>query len=278
MDVHWMVIVTVPILFLASLLTLFHIHTSVPVESFEWLQSNTFQVHTVHPHDPNLFTQGIVWSPDGQTLYESSGLYGRSFIQVSSLSSPLYRREALDKTFFAEDITIDPISGDLLQLTWREGRMLRWDPRTLRQKQNVSIPPTASGEGWGMTTDSRGRLFVSDGSATLTLFPSVASFASSTPSYIHVRDTNGHSISNINALAYSESDGLVYANVWKTTKIVVIDPSTGLIRRLLDISELVPESARMNSEAVANGLSFHPQTGRLWITGKYWDKMYEVQV
>lgn len=241
------------------------------IEPFEVVAASDFQVVAVHPHDPTLFTQGVAWSTDGQVLYESSGLYGRSFLQVSSPR----RREALDPTFFAEDITLDPRSGDLLQLTWREGRVLRWDPATLKQKESKMEVPTPSGEGWGITADTRGTLYVSDGSDTLTV---VSPTGASEPVQLRVRSTNGHPVSNINALAYSEAEDALYANVWKTTTIVVIDPTTGFVRRTLDIRELVPESTHMNPEAVANGLAFHPKTGHLWLTGKLWDRMYEVRV
>lgn len=259
---------------LILLIVLVALYTKRPIELFEVVAASDFQVVAVHPHDPTLFTQGLVWSTDGQVLYESSGLYGRSFLQASS---PL-RREALDPTFFAEDITLDPRSGDLLQLTWREGRVLRWDPTTLKQKESNTKVPTPSGEGWGITADTRGTLFVSDGSATLTVVPPTSLLGTSEPIQLRVRGANGHPVSNINALAYSEAEDALYANVWKTTNIVVIDPKTGFVRRTLDVTEFVPESAHMNAEAVTNGLAFHPKTGHLWLTGKLWDRMYEVRV
>lgn len=238
----------------------------------ELFKNEGFQLVSEHPHDPTLFTQGLVWSPDGQTLYESSGLYGRSFLQATRASAS--HRKLVDPLFFAEDIALDPRTGDLLQLTWREGQLLRWDPTTLRLKEKTPAPPTPSGEGWGITIDPRtGTQFVSDGSDTLTILRRDASSDT-----IRVQYPDGRRVSNINALAFCEEDERIYANVWKTTTIVVIDPLSGTVQRTLDIGGLVPESTRMNPEAVANGVAFHPKTGHLWLTGKYWNKMFEIRV
>ena len=113
---------------------------------------------------------------------------------------------------------------------------------------------------------------MSDGSATLTVVGSKG------PKHIPVRDAGGRAVSNLNALAYNDAEGAVYANVWKTTKIVVIDPTSGIVQKTLDIAPLIPDSSRANAEAVANGIAFHPQTGHLWFTGKYWDTLYELKI
>lgn len=238
----------------------------------ELFKNEGFQLVSEHPHDPTLFTQGLVWSPDGQTFYESSGLYGRSFLQITRPT--LSDRKRVDPLFFAEDIALDPHTGDLLQLTWREGWILRWDSTTLRLKEKVPAPQTFSGECWGITIDPRtGTQFVSDGSDTLTVLRRDASSDT-----LRVQYPDGRRVSNINALAFCKEDGRIYANVWKTTTIVVIDPLSGTVQRTLDIRSLIPESAHMNPEAVANGVAFHPKTGHLWLTGKYWDRMYEIRV
>lgn len=272
----------VALVVLVALMALVAITVLMPLsEGFdmhEVPETKELAVVASYPHDPTLFTQGLVWSSDGRTLFESSGLYGRSFLQASVLERGHFRKEAvlpIESQFFAEDIALDSKTNTLLQLTWREGKILVWsaeNPRNVLETR--SLPPTFTGEGWGITRDSVGTTYISDGSAYITVVDPMNGKITRT----HVVDSRGTPVSNLNALAFDERSGRLYANVWKTTTIVVIHPKTGFIERTLSVENLVPPSTRLNGEAVANGLAFHPTTGHVWLTGKYWDRIFECRI
>lgn len=221
-----------------------------------------YTVVNTYPHDPKAFTQGLVY--DSDHLYESTGLYGRSSLrQVKLTSGNFLRINKLDPKFFGEGMTI--FSNRIYQLTWKEETCFICNRSTLEPLATFSYHT----EGWGLTHDDQ-HLIMSDGTATLR-WRSPENFAETRQ--ITVRDSKGP-VSNLNALAYIK--GKIWANVWPTTKIAIISPTTGKVQAWLDLSQLQPPASQ--AADVANGIAYDEQTGRIFLTGKLWPKIYEIRL
>ena len=220
-----------------------------------------------HPHDPTAFTEGLVFSADGR-LFESTGGYGTSDVrQIDPTNGTVVARQPLDATLFGEGLTI---AGDeLVQLTWKEGNVLRWD-LALRARKGSTI----TGEGWGLSTLADGTLISSDGSDVLT----VRDPATMEPQRsVSVTDAAGAPLQQLNELEVVGDR--VWANVWHSNDIVRIDPATGRVEASIDLSTLVPKGLQ-DPEAVLNGIAHRPgdPSDRLWVTGKLWPTLYEIEL
>lgn len=221
----------------------------------------TVQVLRTYPHDRAAFTQGL--EIDGDVLYESTGMTGRSGVRATDRPSgaELARVELTDP-YFGEGITR---AGDTLwQLTWTEGVAYARDPDTLAERARVRY----EGEGWGLCA-REGRLVMSDGSATLT-FRDPDSFA--VTGSVTLTD---HGSARLNELDCAD-DGSVYANVWPTDRILRIDPDTGRVLADIDASGLLTPRERVQTD-VLNGIAQIPGTDRFLLTGKYWPTVFEVR-
>ena len=214
------------------------------------------------PHDPLAYTQGLVFY-DGQ-LFESTGRYGESTIRRVSLEDGMApRRAALPAHLFGEGLA--PGAGGLWQLTWKSGLALLWDPVTLRLKGRARY----SGEGWGLAR-SGAVLFMSDGSHRIRrLDPESFDERGG----IEVCD-DGKPVYRLNELEMVR--GLLWANVWKQDRIAAIRPSTGEVHFWLDAAAL---RRRQPATAEAlNGIAFDEARGHVWLTGKWWNRMYRVEM
>ena len=221
-----------------------------------------YKVINSYPHDRRAFTQGLVYE-DG-FLYEGTGLYGQSAIIRRELETgEVVKRLRLPSKYFGEGITI---FGDrLIQLTWRSNTGFVYTKDRFTLLREFTYPT----EGWGITHDGR-QLIYSDGTATLHfLDPNTYSETGQ----IKVRD-RGRPVHGLNELEFI--DGAIYANIWPTDRIVVIDPRTGSVTRSIDLTDLYPRSGR--SEDVLNGIAYLPDTGHLLVTGKRWPRLYEIQL
>lgn len=226
----------------------------------------TVRVIARYPHDREAFTQGLLWH-DGK-LYESTGLYGQSSIRRVDLKTGKVEAQApLQPTLFGEGLAL--VGDDLVQLTWREGRALRWSRAALA----LTGESRYDGEGWGLTFDGR-HLIQSDGSARLT-FRDPATLALT--STLEVTD-GGHPVSLLNELEVV--DGTLYANIWTTDEIVRIDPATGRVTARIDASPLREElmGQGIADDAVLNGIAWRPETKTFLLTGKLWPTLFEVQL
>jgi glutamine cyclotransferase len=224
------------------------------------------EVLAEHAHDPEAFTQGLAFDDD--VLVESTGLNGQSSIRLVETDGGVIDRVDLDEEFFAEGAAV--LDGEIVQLTWTSGVAFRWQADSLEPIGEF----TYGGEGWGLTLDSaEGRWIQSDGSATLT-FRDPDDFAE-LGSVDVTRD--GSPVDQLNELEWV--DGELWANVWKSTEIVRIDPDSGEVTGVIDAAELVP-SGLDDPQAVLNGIAHRPgdPSDRLWLTGKLWPTMYEVRV
>lgn len=223
------------------------------------------QVHGTLPHDPEAFTQGLEFR--GATLYESTGLSGRSSVRAGPAGKPPTVYAALPAPLFGEGITL---AGDRLwQLTWRDGIAVESDPDTLRERRRVPY----TGEGWGLChqrVDGRARLVMSDGTDRLA-FRDPDTFA--VTGGVNVRH-DGRPVTGLNELECTP-DGSVYANVHPTDTIVRVDPRTGAVTARVDAAGLLTPAERRAAHAL-NGIAAVPGTDAFLLTGKLWPRMFRV--
>lgn len=216
------------------------------------------------PHNPSSFTQGLEFYK-GQ-LFEGTGDPGDQgatiVAEVDLESGDHIRKMGLDVGYFGEGITL--LNDKLYQLTYKNGKCYTYDVSTLQ----INGEYTYSGEGWGLCNDGSS-LIMSNGTERIT-FRDPENF--STVRVIEVYNNKGPII-NLNELEYI--DGLIYANVWTTNMVVVIDPKSGKVLKEIDATNLMREG-RGNGE-VLNGIAHNPTTGKTYMTGKYWFKLFEVK-
>lgn len=237
--------------------------------STESAQSGPAPVHdhevvNVYPHDADAFTQGLLYR-DG-TLFEGTGRYGESDVrQVELETGEVLRQRELSDEHFGEGITL--WNDRLIQLTWQSNVGFVYERATFERVDRFSY----STEGWGLTHDGE-RLVMSDGSASLTfLDPETFERTGSVP----VQD-EGEPVDDLNELAYIDDN--VYANVWQTDRIAIIDPHTGRVTAWIDLSGLLEAEDRTSRTGVLNGIAHDAANDRLFVTGKYWPKLFEIDV
>lgn len=224
----------------------------------------SYEVIRTYPHDSRAFTQGLAYH-DGY-LYEGTGRRGESSLrQVRVETGEVVRQVDLPSAYFGEGITI--FGGRVYQLTWLSGVGFVYDFETFSVVQQFR----QFTEGWGLTHDGS-QLIQSDGSATLYfLDPQTMALQRQ----IEVHDAAGP-IDQINELEYV--DGHILANVWHSDEILRIAPADGLVTGRLDLAGILPAAERRDPEAVLNGIAYDTETGRLFVTGKLWPKLFEIRV
>lgn len=218
-----------------------------------------------YPHDTRSFTEGFLL--EGNTVYESIGQEGESKILKYPLgSSSATAQVAQPGDVFSEGATI--IGNKLYQLTWHNKKGFIYDKNTLKLIGEFDYP-NILGEGWGMTTDGKS-LIVSDGTKNIYFLD--PDNPGKLQRYISVAGSS-KAYDQINELEYHE--GFIYANVWQTPNILKIDPKTGEVIGVFDFSELAKQNTK-GQDDVLNGIAF--KAGNMLITGKYWPKIYEIEV
>lgn len=222
-----------------------------------------YTVVKTYPHDTGAFTEGLFWR-DG-FLYESTGLEGRSSIRKVTLETGVPEQERMiDSRYFGEGI-ID-WKGRLLELTWKNEVGFIYDIATFEQIGEFSYP----GEGWALTRDEA-RIIMSDGTSALRfLDPETLKETGR----VQVTD-QGKPVTDINELEYVK--GEVFANIWQTDRIVRIDPKTGKVTGWIDLSGLLTGSDLAGVD-VLNGIAYDAATDRLFVTGKFWPKLFEIRL
>ena len=236
--------------------------TATPAAKTSAVETFSVEVLSEIPRQEGAFTQGLELSNGG--LYESTGLLGRSSIQeLDPTTGTVRRRVELPRDFFGEGITA--VGERLFQLTWKNGLAIVYDRATLTELQRFSNPR----EGWGICYDGK-RLVLSDGTNRLT-FRDAETFA----------ELGGVDVSKagmaLNLLNELECvDGKIFANVWKTTSIVAIDPTSGQVTAQIDASRLVPPGTT-NTDDVLNGIA-SVGNGRFIVTGKRWPSLFVVSL
>lgn len=225
---------------------------------------STVRVVARFPHDPNAFTQGLI-VVDGE-LYEGTGRYGESTLRRVDLETGrVLEQVELPDHWFGEGIAA--WQDEIVQLTWRAGIGLRFERASLEPRGRFSI----DGEGWGLTQDGR-HWIMSDGSADLRfLDPTDGS------ELRRLRAMDGEKpVDRLNELEYLH--GEVWANLWYQDRLVRIDPNDGRVLGYVDLSNLWPTEVSRRSDQVLNGIAFDPDSGDLFVTGKRWPWLYQVEV
>jgi glutaminyl-peptide cyclotransferase len=223
-----------------------------------------YRVVHVYPHDPNAFTQGLEFR--GGFLYEGTGLTGRSTLRKVDLNSGKILQEIhIDSQYFGEGITV--FGQRIVELTWQSQKGFVYDRGTFRQTRAFDYP----GEGWGLTNDGR-QIFMSDGTAEIRCW--------NPETLREIRRFMVHdgksSVDQLNELEFVR--GEIFANVWQTDKIARISPLDGHVTGWIDLAGLLPASDRISGADVLNGIAWDPIGGRLFVTGKLWPKLFEIQL
>jgi glutamine cyclotransferase len=221
------------------------------------------RVVAAYPHDPQAFTQGLAFH--GGELYEGTGLYGESSIrQVDYATGLVEKKRPLNRIYFGEGIAI--LGEKLFQLTWQNQIAVVYDLETFE----ILGTHLYEGEGWGLTHDGRS-LILSDGTANIK-YIDPTDFSVLRTIEVHDGDTP---VERLNELEYI--DGEIWANIWYEDRIARISPESGEVKGWIDIGGLYPQSRR-GREDVANGIAFDADSKRLFVTGKNWPQLFEIEL
>jgi glutamine cyclotransferase len=225
---------------------------------------DTYRVVNVYPHDPSAYTQGLIYR-DG-FLYESTGLHGSSSLRKVKLETgEVVQQRRIDRAQFAEGLA--DWKDELVQLTWQSNVAFVYELASFGPRRTFSY----SGEGWGLTHDGK-RFILSDGTNQLRfLDPDTFREVG------RVTVTDGQTpVRDLNELEYIR--GEIYANVWHTDRIARISPTTGRVVRWINLRGLMSGGYQLESEAVLNGIAHDAARNRLFVTGKLWPRLFEIEV
>ena len=221
------------------------------------------EVVAEYPHDTDSYTQGLFFH--NGNMYETTGLNGKSTLRLVDMQTgkPLKKLD-FDKKYFLEGSVV--LGENLYILTWENRVAFIYDADTMEYKSSWAYPR----EGWGITTDGR-QLIASDGSANLYFMD--GNFAQQKKVKVTLED---RPVRFLNELEYI--DGRIWANVYTTDTIVIINPKTGKVEGLIDCTGLLPRALHEPSTDVLNGIAYDEKTGKIYLTGKNWPKLYEVKL
>lgn len=216
-----------------------------------------------YPHDTEAYTQGLFFH-DGN-MYESTGLHGKStFRKVDVPTGNALEKLNFDKKYFVEGSVV--MNDNLYILTWESRIAFIYDANTLEYKSSWKYPR----EGWGITTDGK-QLIASDGTANLYFMNE--NFAFDRKVVVKYEETP---VRFLNELEYI--DGMIWANVYTSDEIVIINPRDGRVEGIIDCRGLLPKELYTSSTDVLNGIAYNPEDGKIYLTGKNWPKLYEVRL
>ena len=221
------------------------------------------EVVAEYPHDTESYTQGLFFHKG--KMYETTGLHGKSTLRIVDIpTGETLKKLNFDKKYFVEGSV--SLKDDLYILTWENKVAFVYDADSLNYKSTWSY----SREGWGITTDGK-QLIASDGSATL--FFMDENFALQRRVVVKY---NERSVRWLNELEYI--NGKIWANVYTTDEIVIINPKDGRVVGIVDCRGLLPKNLYTSTTDVLNGIAYNPETGKIYLTGKNWPKMYEIKL
>lgn len=225
--------------------------------------SYTYKVLHTYPHDKAAFTQGLL--VDDGVFYESTGLNGKSSLRkVEIETGKVLQKKDVATQYFAEGLA--ELNDKLYQLTWQSKVGFIYEQGTFNKTSEFKY----ESEGWGLTTDGTD-LILSDGTDKIRFLD---------PGTFQVKRTisvvgGGTPLDQLNELEYI--DGEIYANVWKTNSIVRIDPQTGKVVGWIDMSGILPDADAAGAD-VLNGIAYDKTKKRLFVTGKLWPKVFEIEL
>jgi glutamine cyclotransferase len=225
----------------------------------------TYTIINTYPHDVNAFTEGYEFFRD--TLIESTGQNGSSyFAKIDYKTGKTIKKIDLEQNYFGEGITV--INNKIYQLTWQNGVGFIYDGNTLKKLKTFNYDKKI--EGWGMTNDGQ-NIYHSDGTEKIwKMDPETQKMIS----FINVY-TNDSKIKSINELEWI--DGKIYGNIWQKDAIAVINPISGAVEGVLDLSSLRTKVTNEEAE-VLNGIAYNKKTKTIFVTGKNWNKTFEIKV
>ncbi|WP_428407207.1 glutaminyl-peptide cyclotransferase [Hyphococcus sp.] len=225
----------------------------------------SYRILETYPHSRDAFTQGLFFHEGA--LYESTGQYGESSLRLVELESgEVVRKTDLPQSYFGEGAA--HAGGDIFMLSWREGAAFRFGADDFDLKNSYAY----EGEGWGLTYDGE-HLIMSDGTPELR-FIDPDSFAEERRLEVTLR---GKPLGQLNELEWV--DGAIYANVWKTNALVRIDPEGGAVTAIVDMRGLLEAEDIVPGETdVLNGVAHAGEDDILYVTGKYWPKLFKIEL
>jgi glutamine cyclotransferase len=226
----------------------------------------TYELLNTYPHDITSYTQGLEFY--NGVLYESTGQYGESKLRTLDYKNDaILNNVKLSKSYFGEGLTV--LNDKIYQLTWKEGRGLIYDVNTFETLGSFNYGQ--SKEGWGLCNDGR-QLYKTDGSENIWILN-----AETLEEERFVQAyTNKGRLTNLNELEWVE--GKIYANRYQKNGVAIINPINGAIEAVLDFKELKNKVTNHPGLDVLNGMAYNPDTKTLFVTGKRWDKLFEVRI
>jgi glutamine cyclotransferase len=230
----------------------------------------TYKIVNQFPHDVDAYTQGLEFY--GDYLYESTGQYGKSSLRKTNYKTgEVIKQVDLDRNYFGEGITI--FNNKIYQLTWRENVGFIYNLETL--EKTGSFVYSKSEEGWGLCNDGE-TIYKSDGTEKIwTLNPDNLT----EESYIEIY-TNTSRIRSVNELEWIE--GKIYANIFQQNAIAIINPKNGAVEGVIDLSDLYKNLNNHHllnpRDNVLNGIAYMPEEKRLFVTGKNWNRLFEIEI
>lgn len=230
----------------------------------------SFKIKNVYPHDKKAYTQGLEFY--NGFLYETTGQKGKSVLRKVELKTGKVLQEVkLNDRFFGEGMTI--FNNKIYWLTWKAGKGFVYDLRTFKQEGEFKY--TWSQEGWGLTNDGT-HLLKSDGTHKIWYLDANTQKEKKA---IQVY-TNKYAIKELNEIEYI--NGKIYANKWQQNSIVIFDAKTGIVEGVANLSGLKKEIQKTqrltDQDEVLNGIAFDKETGRIFVTGKHWGKLFEIEL
>jgi glutamine cyclotransferase len=224
----------------------------------------TYQILNTYPHDQSAFTEGLVFE-DG-VIYEGTGLYKYSNLRRVELETgKILQIRELSNQYFGEGITI--YGNKIIQLTWKSHLGFVYDKYNFKLLQEFNYPT----EGWGITYDGD-FLIMSDGTSTLH-FLDPETFEEMSQIEVYENDIP---VTKINELEYVQ--GEIFANIWLTERIARINPLTGQVTGWIDLKGILSPEDYSEKVDVLNGIAYDAKSNRLWVTGKFWPKLFEIEL
>lgn len=229
----------------------------------------TYKIVNTFPHDKEAYTQGLEFY--NGYLYEGTGRKGSSSIRKVELKTgKVLQKQDVDAQYFGEGITI--LNDKLFQLTWQSGIGFTYDLKTFEKEKDFKY--TKSREGWGLTNNGE-KLIKTDGTERIWfLNPETLVEENYIEAY-----TNTQKVEKLNELEYI--NGKIYANRWQIPSIMIINPKSGRVEGVIDLKELRTEilkEQQLDDDEVLNGIAFDKENNRIFVTGKHWSKLYEIEL
>ena len=226
----------------------------------------TYSIVNTYPHDIHAYTQGLEFYEG--VLYEETGQYGESTLRKTDFKTgKVDIKIDLDQRFFGEGITF--LNNKIYQITWKENTAFVYDATTFKKEKE--IPFYKNMEGWGLTTDGK-KLYMTDSSERIHILdPNTLQQID----YLNVY-SGKLKIDALNELEWV--DGKIYSNIYQKNFIVVVNPKTGDVEAMLDLSDLRNKITVLPETDVLNGIAYNPATKTFFVTGKNWDKMFEIRI